>query len=596
MLKRFPEFLKYGEMNSLLIALIAFAGYLIAYHTYGKFLGRKLFSLSNRNTMPSHELEDGVDYVPTKKHIIFGHHFATIAGLGPIVGPAIGVIWGWVPVLLWIFFGSIFMGAVHDFSSLVLSARNKGKTLGELTGDIISPSTRYAFQFIMQFLLWVVISIFAMIVGILFEMYPSAVFPVWMQIPIAVWLGWQINRGKHDLGWSLFAVFLLYVTVIIGAWMPLGLTPVYRHWVADPVQARNLAVVTWVAILLVYVFFASTIPVHKLLQPRDFINTWQLIIAMFLLFLGVVVAHPAMTAPAVNPAAFRAGTDIPHLMPIMFITIACGAISGFHSLAASGTTVKQVDKEEDTLFVGYGGMLFESVLALLVLLAVAAGMGMGMRENGRLLTGIAAYNEHYSSWVTASGLGAKLGAFVTGASNLMESYGIPANVGEAIIAVFIVSFAGTTLDSATRIQRLSLQETLTNRQGKTVRPFDNRYVATLVVVALAALLAFSKPAAKGALILWPLFGSLNQLLAALALAVVTVYLILRKKNFWLTGIPMLFVLMFTLWSMIDNLLRFSRQKDILLAGISAVIILLTAWLLIAAVISLVKKWKPAPSG
>jgi len=578
-------------MNSLLLVIVAFAGYLLAYHTYGRFLGKKLFGLTNRNPMPSHELEDGVDYVPTKKQIIFGHHFATIAGLGPIVGPAIGIIWGWLPVLLWIFFGSIFMGGVHDLSSLVISARNRGRTLGELTGDIISPSTRYAFQFIMQFLLWVVISIFAMIVGILFEMYPSAVFPVWMQIPIAVWLGWQINRGKHDLFWSLVAVVLLYGMVVIGAYMPLSLTPLWQHWIADAAQARNMAVVSWVVILLVYVFFASTIPVHKLLQPRDFINTWQLLIAMFLLFLGVAVAHPAITAPAVNPAATAPGTDIPSLMPFLFITIACGAISGFHSLAASGTTVKQVDQEEDTLFVGYGGMLFESVLALLVLVAVAAGMGMGMTENGRLLTGLAAYNEHYASWVTASGLGAKLSAFVVGASNLMESYGIPANVGQAIIAVFIVSFAGTTLDSATRIQRLSLQELLTRRNGTIVRPFNNRYVATLVVVALAALLAFSKPAAKGALILWPLFGSLNQLLAALALAVVSVYLIAKKKNFWLTAIPMLFVLVFTLWSMVANLIRFAGEKDILLATIPAIIILLTLWLLTAAVISLFRKRK-----
>ncbi len=579
-------------MNSLLLVIVAFAGYLLAYHTYGRFLGKKLFGLTNRNPMPSHELEDGVDYVPTKKQIIFGHHFATIAGLGPIVGPAIGIIWGWLPVLLWIFFGSIFMGGVHDLSSLVISARNKGRTLGELTGDIISPSTRYAFQFIMQFLLWVVISIFAMIVGILFEMYPSAVFPVWMQIPIAVWLGWQINRGKHDLFWSLVAVVLLYVMVVAGAYMPLGLTPLWQHWIADAAQARNMAVVSWVVILLVYVFFASTIPVHRLLQPRDFINTWQLLIAMFLLFLGVVVAHPAITAPAVNPAATAPGTDIPSLMPFLFITIACGAISGFHSLAASGTTVKQVDQEEDTLFVGYGGMLFESVLALLVLVAVAAGMGMGMTENGRLLTGLAAYNEHYASWVTASGLGAKLSAFVVGASNLMESYGIPARVGQAIIAVFIVSFAGTTLDSATRIQRLSLQELLTRRDGTIRKPFGNRYVATFVVVALAALLAFSRPAAKGALVLWPLFGSLNQLLAALALAVVTVYLITKKKNYRITAIPMLFVLLFTLWSMIENLVRFAGEKDILLTLISAIILLLTLWLLMAAVISLFRKRAP----
>ena len=260
-------------MNSFLLAVVAIAGYLLAYHTYGRFLAKKIFKLNNQHLMPSHELEDGVDFVPTKKHIIFGHHFTTIAGLGPIVGPAIGIIWGWLPAFIWVFFGSIFMGAVHDFSTLVISSRNKGQTLGELTGSIISPNTRYAFQFIMQLLLFVVISVFAMIVGLLFEMYPEAVIPVWMQIPIAVWLGWQIRRGKNDLVWSIIAVILMYITIIIGAWVPVNFTRVFSHWFTEPEQAKNMAIATWVFVLLVYVFFASTLPVQKLLQPRDYINS-----------------------------------------------------------------------------------------------------------------------------------------------------------------------------------------------------------------------------------------------------------------------------------------------------------------------------------
>ena len=564
-------------MNSLLLVLLAFTGYILAYRTYGKFLAKKIFNLSDQNSMPSHELQDGVDYVPTKKHIIFGHHFTTIAGLGPIVGPAIGIIWGWLPAFIWVFLGSILMGAVHDFTTLVISARNKGKTIGELTGDIISPSTRYAFQFIMQFLLLIVISVFAMIVGLLFEQYPSAVFPVWMQIPIAVWLGLQIQKGKNDLVYSIIAVILMYVTVVIGVWFPIRLTPFFNSLTEDPEKAKNLAISAWVLVLLVYVFFASTVPVQKLLQPRDYINSHQLLVAMGLLFLGLVVAHPPITAPAFNPAATAPSSDIPPLAPLLFITVACGSISCFHSLASSGTTVKQVDKESDTLFIGYGGMLLESLLAVLVLMAVAGGLGMGNPD---------AFNEHYSTWASASGLEAKLSAFVDGSANLFGSLKIPTNVGRAIIAVFIVSFANTTLDSATRIQRLSLQEIFTKRSGKVIKPLGNRYVATFIVVLAAALLAFSKPAAKGALDLWPMFGSLNQLLAALALAIVSVYLIQKKKNVLFTFIPMIFVLIITIWAMIQNLFKFTREHDSVLAVLSVLILTLTIWLLVSSVSSL----------
>jgi carbon starvation protein len=565
-------------MNSLVLTLLAFGGYLLAYRLYGRFLARKIFRLSPATPMPSHEFRDGVDFVPTKRHIIFGHHFTTIAGLGPIVGPAIGIIWGWIPAFAWVFLGSIFMGAVHDFSTLVVSARNQGKTIGDLTGDLISPGTRYAFQFLMQLLLFIVLSVFAMIVGVLFELYPSAVFPVWMQLPIAVWLGWMIRKGKNDLVYSIIAVILMYVTVVIGSYFPITVPPI-----------QGSPVVTWCLILFVYVFFASTIPVQKLLQPRDYINSHQLLVAIILLVTGLAVAHPVISAPGINDQAFSAGSDVPALMPILFITIACGAISGFHSLASSGTTVKQVDRETDTLFIGYGGMLWESFLAVLVLMAVAGGLGLGLEKDGTVYTGVDAFRQQYASWAAFSGLEAKLEAFVIGASNLFQRIGIPPVVGQSLIAVFIVSFANTTLDSCARIQRLSLQEIFRKEDGSVRKPVHNRYMATFFVVCAAMIMTFLKPGAQGAMVLWPLFGTLNQLLAALALGIVTVYLYNKQKNILITLIPMTGILLVTIWAMVINLMDFWSQQDFILVGLSVIILGLTLWLLTGGIRALLKQ-------
>ena len=560
-------------MNSLLIILVTSIGYIIAYSTYGKLVAHKLFKLSSDNKMPAHKYRDDIDFVPTKKHIIFGHHFTTIAGLGPIVGPTIGVIWGWLPALLWVFFGSIFMGAVHDFTILVISARNDGKTIGDLTGNIIGPSTRMAFQVLIQFLLLIVLSVFAMIVGVLFNMYPEAVFPVWMQIPIAIWLGWKIRQGKNDFIYSIIAVLLMYATVVAGIYLPITLPPV-----------MGSSVVTWCLLLFVYVYFASTIPVQILLQPRDYINSHQLILAMILLVAGVIVAHPILTAPAINYEATAPGSDIPSLFPLLFITIACGAISGFHSLASSGTTVKQVDKEKDTLFIGYGGMIWESFLAVLVIIAVAGGLGLGLEEDGTLLKGMEAFRHHYASWATATtGLDAKLEAFIVGASNLFASIGIPASFGKAIIAVFIVSFANTTLDSATRIQRLSFQEMCKNKSGEIAKPFKNRFFATFIVVLAAIILTFLKPGGQGAMKLWPLFGSLNQLLAALALGIASLYFYKKRKSILYTLLPMIFILLVTGYSMVVNIFTYIFEPDYTLLVISILILLLTLWLLVGGV-------------
>lgn len=549
-------------MNSLLLAILAFVGYWLAYNTYGKWIAKKIFKLNDKNPVPSKEFEDGVDYVPTKKHILLGHHFTTIAGTGPIVGPAIGVIWGWVPAFIWVFFGSIFMGAVHDFTSLVVSSRNQGKTIGELTGNLINERTAKIFLVLIQFLLWIVLAVFGLIVALLFNMYPQSVLPVWMEIPIAMWLSYMVyNKGKNDTVYSIIAVILMYVTIAIGVVLPIS----------------GISVVGWIYILMIYVFLASTLPVHKLLQPRDYINSHELLIAMGLLVLGIIIGHPKIVAPA-----FQTVSDAPPLFPILFITIACGAISGFHSLAASGTTVKQLEKETDAHAIGYGGMILEGVLATVVIIAVTAGLGM----NGG---GVEAFTSHYASWAAASGLGAKLSAVINGSANLMNSYGIPLDLAKTIMAVFIVSFAGTTMDSSARIQRFALQELFSNKDKEViVKPLKNRYVATAIIILAAMALALSADGGKGALILWPVFGALNQLLASLALLIGTVYLAKKKKPIWITGLPMLFMMVMTLYATFLNLKKFISSNNGLLIFITIATLVIALWIIIEGFIAIAK--------
>ncbi len=555
-----------------LIFLISLIWFFVMYKLYGGFIAKRIFKLDDKRRTPAHELRDDVDYVPTNKWVVWGHHFTSIAGLGPIVGPAIGVIWGWVPAVLWVTLGTVFAGAVHDFGALVVSMRNKGKSIGELTTRIIGPRAKYLFMAIIFFELWIVIAIFAMIMGILFKMYPQSVFPVWMEIPIALTLSYMVfKKGKNLHTWSWIALGLMYLTVVLGVFIPIELP--------NPI-------VTWLWILMIYAFIASTLPVETLLQPMDYINSHELLVAMGLIFLGslgAVIADPGhlnYVAPAFNLSPKGA----PPIWPFLFVTIACGAISGFHSLVASGTSSKQIDKESDAQLVGYGGMIAEGILASLVILAAAAGfgaMGKGLEE------GMKAWSQHYADWVTAKGLGAKIGAFVEGSVNMMEYiFGKSSFMHDllaTIMGVFIVSFAGTTLDTATRVQRYIVQEIGTSLKQ---RWMANKYVATFIAVASALALAFVDPSGKGALILWPLFGTVNQLLAGLALLVTTVYLVRKRVNPWISAIPMIFMVIMTAWAMILNIKNFSSTHNTLLLTIGLIIFMLMIWLIIEAILVL----------
>jgi carbon starvation protein len=568
---------KGDKMDALLIMLLAFAGYIIMYQVYGKFLGRKIFQLDGTRQTPAQTMNDGRDYVPTKKEVIFGHHFTSIAGTGPIVGPAIAVIWGWVPALIWIFVGSIVMGAVHDFGALVISLRNQGKSISDYTAKYVNERTKFFFFVIVFLELWIVIAVFGLVIAIIFGLYPQAVLPVFLEIPIAILLGYMIyKKGANIITWSIIAVAVMYLTVLIGAYLPIKM----------PAMVAGIpGTGVWVIILLTYAFIASILPVTTLLQPRDFINSHQLMVAMTLIILGVLAAsftgQLQMVAPAVqlNPA------QAPSMIPFLFITIACGAISGFHALVSSGTSAKQVAREEDSLFVGYGSMLLEGSLATLVVIATCAGIGMAYTtKSGETLTGVAAWTSHYASWAAASGLGSMLGAFVDGSANMIASLGIPKNIGVTIMGVFVASFAGTTLDTATRIQRYVVAEIFGSLK---VNSLTNSYSATTVAVGSALALAFASGASgAGALKLWPLFGATNQTLAALALIIITVYLKSKGGLKWVVaGVPAIFMAVITLWAAILNQVSFGTQHNLLLQAINLVVIFVASWILVEGVIA-----------
>jgi len=559
-------------MNSLVLALLMMVGYFVAYHTYGKFIARKIFKLKPDAVCPSTTLEDGHDFVPTKKHILFGHHFTSIAGLGPIGGPAIAIIWGWVPAVIWVFFGSIFFGAIHDFGALVVSLRSQGKSIGELASDVVNKRVRTLFLLIIFFELWIVIAIFGLVVAILFTMYPIAVIPVWFEIVLALWLGHMVyKKGKNEWGLSIIAVILMYATVIIGVYVPIDFKVIFGI-------TGKQALIAWIVIvILLDAWLASSLPVQTLLQPRDFINSHQLVIALVLMTLGVIVAHPPIVAPAVNFAVKGA----PPVWPFLFVVIACGAISGFHCLVSSGTSSKQCRSEKDSLFIGYGSMLMEGTLAALVIVAVAAGIGMGFTgKGGEFFTGVAAFNHHYADWGSIGGIGNYLRAFIQGASNMIHSLGIPANITLGIMAVFVVSFAATTLDSATRIQRYVVVEL---SSACNFRPLTGRQAATAFAVISAVLLAFYDGSGKGALKLWPLFGSINQLLAGLALLVITIYLARRKISIAYTAIPMVFMIIMTGWAMVINIQRYYSSSNWLLFFIGLAVFVLEIWMIIESI-------------
>jgi len=559
----------------LVVGLCAFAtGYLV----YSRYIARAIYRLDPDFVTPAHQFEDGVDFVPTNKHVLFGHHFTSVAGAAPIVGPAIAVIWGWLPAFLWVVLGTIFAGAVHDFGTLWLATRHKGQSIGTLTESIVGSRARVLFLLIIFFLLLLVNAVFAVVIANLFIANPGSVVPVWSSLVVAVIVGLLIYRSKAGLlGPSLGALIVLYVMIWIGQYVPISL-PDFLHLAptvaqvaaasGDAATAQAAATTdgvraSWVLIMFVYAFFASVLPVWLLLQPRDYVNGHQLFVALGIIGLGVLFTNPPVIAPAINT---QLPSDAPSWFPLLFITIACGAISGFHGLVASGTSCKQLNKETDARYVGYGGAIGEGSLALMSIIATTAGFAV--------FVGVDGWHQHYGTWARASA--GATSAFVNGVGVLAEGIGIPHKVATIFAAVVVISFAGTTMDTGVRLQRYIVGEL-----GAQYRlpVLQNRWVATFFAVTTCALLALGIDRGAGGMRLWPLFGTTNQLTAGLSLLVLTLFLASLKRRVWVTVIPMAFLLVMTTWAMVLNLITYWTESQALLLGVGGAIFVLELWLM-----------------
>lgn len=527
---------------------------IVAYFTYGKYVFRKL-KIDNKNPAPSHTHQDGVDYVPSKPFVVLGHHFASIAGAGPIVGPIIAVTYGWIPAVIWILVGGIFFGAVHDVGSMVASMRNEGKSIGVIIHNNIGRKGKLLFILFSFATLILVIAVFTDIIATTFVSNPEVASASILFILLAIAFGW-VNKltahRKHAFAiLSVVGAVLIYYFVFLGTQMPLVLD-----------------FELWIYLLLIYAFLASVTPVSMLLQPRDYLNSFLLYGLIIFAVVGIFIANPVIE---MDTSVTLAPEKLGFIFPVLFVTIACGAISGFHSLVASGTTSKQIDKEEDVKIVGFGGMLIETFLAIIALGAV-----------------IVINRTDYLTKLDTQG---PVSLFAEGLGTMITSLGIPEGFAIGFVALTVSAFALTTMDTCTRLARFTLQEYFEDVKGPVGRTLStNRYISTAVVVLVSVLLLQS----GGFSTLWPIFGSANQLLAALALLAISVWLIKKKVKATFVTIPMFFMFTVTLSSLGIFAWQNFQNQVYVLSIISAVLFVLSVVLILFARQSL-KRDKGLPS-
>ncbi|PVZ11125.1 carbon starvation CstA family protein [Actinomycetospora cinnamomea] len=558
-------------MPAVVVALTVAVLFFLGYRYYSKYLAEKVYALDPAFATPAHAMRDGVDFVPTNKHVLFGHHFTSIAGAAPIVGPAIAVFWGWLPALTWVVLGTIFAAGVHDFGALVVSVRHRARSIGTLAQDVINKRSRTLFLLIIFFLLTLVNAVFAVVIATLFVANPEAVLPILFQIPLAIGIGQYVYRTRSAaLVPSLIGVVLLYLSILVGQAVPISL----EFLAADSgfFTERNI----WVILLFAYTFVASRIPVWVLLQPRDYINSHQLFIALGVIALGVTVGMDRIVAPAVNDTP----PDSPSWFPLLFVTIACGAVSGFHSLVASGTTSKQLDKETDARYVGYFGAVGEGSLALATILACTAGVAASTTD----------WNALYSDFATASD--GATGNFVDGVAGFAGNLGVPLSIATIFAAIVVISFAATTMDTGVRLQRYIVQE-IADVAGAT-KLSRNATLASLIAVGVPLVMALLPGGGEDGYtfgVLWQLFGTTNQLTAGLALAVIAVWVTRNRRNPVAVLIPLVFLLVMTTWALIINLVEFVGEGDWVLAPLDLIIFVLAVWLIVEASLGLRAAWR-----
>ena len=507
-------------MNSLVILLISIVVLVCGYLFYGRWLAKQWGVDPSRET-PAHTMADGNDYVAAKAPVLLGHHFASIAGAGPINGPIQAAIFGWLPVLLWILIGGVFIGSTHDFAALFSSIRHEGKSIGHVIEVNIGRRGKKLFLVFAYLTLLLVVAAFGSIVVGTFasgaegtEAYNLAngrtAMISMLFIVLAIVFGFLVYRRNAPLGVStVIGVIALVACIALGYMFPIHLSKGF-----------------WEIFVLAYILIASVTPVWILLQPRDYLNSFLLYGMIILAIVGVVVAHPTMNLPAFTGFGGINGNS--QLFPVLFITVACGSISGFHSLVGSGTTAKQLDKESDALAIGYGGMLIECGLAVISLICVSFLFADGALPSGTPTQ-----------------------VFATGIATMLEKVGLPYDVMYSVLILAVSAFCLTSLDTATRIGRMMFQEMFmsADETPETVAGWKkvicNPYVATIITVFLGVALGMT-----GYSYIWPLFGAANQLLAALALLAVCSFLGNIGRNNKMFYVPMIFMLVVTLTSLV----------------------------------------------
>ena len=556
-------------MSAILLAVVGLGAFALGYAFYSRFISERVFRLDPTFRTPAHAQEDGVDFVPTHRWVLWGHHFSSVAGAAPIVGPAIAVVWGWLPAFLWVTLGTVFFAGIHDAGALWASVRNRGTSIGSLTESVVGKRARALFMIVIFLLLLMVNAVFAIVIAGLFVDFPSSVFPTWIVMPVAMTVGLLVYRKGVPLMWpTIVAVGILYGSMFVGTALPLSLPESFAG-LGEPAL--------WVILLFVYAAIASLLPVWLLLQPRDYVNGIQLFAGLGIFFLAVLIANPTVVAPALNTAL---PADVPPLLPLLFVTIACGAISGFHGLVSSGTTSKQVDNEKDVRLVGFMGTVGEGALALAAILACTAGFAS-----------LAEWQGFYTSFASGG-----LAAYVQGGGSILAAgLGLPVALGQTLLAVMAVLFAATTMDTGVRLQRYIIQEWGTIYD---LPVLTGRWVSTALAVGTCLALAFGAGggAGTGGLVIWPLFGTTNQLLAGLTLLVLSVFLLKLGRPTLYTLAPFAFLLTVTILALLWQLRAFWEQGQYFLAALDVVILAATIWVALEALSALRKARSAARRG
>ena len=542
-------------MSAIVPALIGMMAIALGYFFYSKFIAEKIYQLDPDFETPAHTMRDDIDFIPTNRVVLWGHHFTAVAGAAPIIGPAIAVVWGWLPAFIWVIGGTVFFAGVHDFGAIWASVRNQGRSVGSLTGEVVSLRARTLFMIVIFFLLMMVNAVFAVAISNAFVATPSSVIPAWSAIAVAVAIGVLIYKVKVPILWpTVIGTIILYAVIYVGDQVPVSLPETFMGLGAAP---------QWIIILFIYATIASLLPVWLLLQPRDYINGIQLIIGLALLFGAVFIANPTVVAPIYNA---NVPENTPPLVPLLFVTIACGALSGFHGLVASGTTSKQLNKETDARFVGYLGSSGEGMLALVTIIAVSAGF--------------ASLGEWQTTYAEFGGT-IGIPTFVAGGSQIIvDGTPLSREFAQTLLAVMAVLFAGTTMDAGVRLQRYIVQEWGTIYK---IPALQNGYIATFAAVAACLTLAFGAGGrdGQGGMLIWPLFGTTNQLLAGLTLLVLSVLLVKLGRRYIFTLVPMVFVTLMSLAAAVYQLWDlFWRNPNYLLGAVDVVIIIMAIFVLL----------------